>query len=135
MVYIRVAIVSDFERMYGMSLGEIYQGVELELMAFTDGYNRLFTLSPGGRPETIKINLEGSKELKVHESGMLEVATDGASAQFTKPYAYQVSDGVKKPVEVSYRIIKDGSYGFNVGEYDKNKPLMIYSNMPGGKDQ
>lgn len=131
----RGSIPEDLVNYYRMSFGEIYQGVELELMAFTDGFNRLLTLSSGGRTETIKIKIAGSKRLKVDTNGKLEVITDGVSAKFSKPYAYQETDGGRKPVDISYSIIKDTTYGFNVGTYDKKKPLMIHSNMFRGKVQ
>ena len=119
----------DYTQYYRMSLGEIYPGVELELTAFTETLEKLLTLSPQGHPETVKIKIEGCKGLKVDKYGMLEIVTDRSSEKFTKPYAFQETDDGGKTIEVSYSILKDSTYGFKVGKYDKSKPLKIRINL------
>jgi hypothetical protein len=59
--------------------------------------------------------------------GELEVETELGVVKFTKPVAYQEVDGKRVEVPVSYRLINDNKslYAFNVGEYDRTKPLVI----------
>ena len=126
----------DSTHFYRLSLGEIYEGVKLELAAYIDGLDKFLTLSSQANIKNIQIKLEGIKEFKVDKGGMLQMmASSGEMIKFTKPYAYQVMENERKPVEVSYRIHKDTTYGFEVGKYNKTKPLMILFKTYKGEDQ
>ena len=127
--------LAEYSNYYRLSFGEIYKGVELELRVFTDGLDKFLTVSSQSNPAVIQIALEGIKGLKVDQSGVLELMTDSGRVKFTKPYAFQVIDNERKPVEISYRVIKDTLYGFKVGGYDKNKPLMIHYKTQKGEKQ
>jgi hypothetical protein len=120
---------------YRISLAEIYQGVELMLTVFTDGLQKFLTVAPHGKPEMIQITLEGIKGLTIEKGGMLEIATTQGAVKLTKPQAYQMQENEKNPIEVSYRIHKGTTYGFEVGKYDKEKPLMIYYETRKGEAQ
>ena len=82
--------------------------------------------------------------LRINESGELEMETEAGRTRFTKPVAYQEIDGKRKEVKVAYNIQKSESslqvpeensairnphsafmYSFNVGPYDKERPLVI----------
>ena len=121
---------------YRLSLGEIYKGVKLELRAFTDSLDKLLTLSSVANPEIIHIKLEGIKDLKIDKSGLLEMMLpSGGVIKLTKPFAYQGMEDERKSIEISYRIYKDTTYGFEVGKYDKTKPLMIHLKTLKGEGQ
>lgn len=128
-------IQADHANYYRMSLGEIYKGIELELRVFTDGLDKFLTISPQGITEVIQIKLEGIKGLKVDKIGRLELATDFGAVKLTKPIAFQEVENERKPIEISYRILKDSGYGFKVGKYDKKKPLMIHFKTRKGEYQ
>jgi hypothetical protein len=128
-------IQADHANYYCISLGEIYKGVELELRVFTDGFDKFLIISSQGNPEMIQIKLEGIKGLKVDKSGLLELTADFGAVKLTQPYAFQLVENERKPIEISYRIVKEAVYGFNVGKYDKNKPLMIHFKTRKGEDQ
>jgi hypothetical protein len=108
-----------------VSLGEIYRGVTLTLKA--GGYNveKLFTVLPAGNPREIRVRITGGKGLQVNEKGGLEVTTALGPVRFTRPSAFQEINGQKRPVEVAYVLYKGNTYGFEVGGYDKNRPLII----------
>jgi len=108
-----------------ISLGEIYEGVDLKLRAYGNNVEKLFTVLPEWNPEIIKIKLRGANGLKINEKGELEVITKLGSVEFTKPIAYQMIGGKRKPVEVAYVIHKGTNYGFKIGNYDKKRPLII----------
>lgn len=126
---------AELANYYRMSLGEIYKGVELELRVFTDGLDKFLTLSSQSNPEVIQVALEGINGINVDKSGVLELTTGSGVVRFSKPYAFQVIDNERKPVEVFYRVVKDSVYGFKIGKYDKNKPLMIYYKTLKGEEQ
>ena len=134
-----------------VSLGEIYDGIELTLRAYGNNVEKLFTVLPKANPESIQIKLQGAKELKINEKGELEVQTDHSPLTFTKPQAYQEIDGKRVNVDVSYGLISSNcqtskniasikspsyiahcishipelTYSFKVGVYDISKPLII----------
>jgi hypothetical protein len=126
--------VTSYER---VSLGEIHKGIELILKAYGNNVEKLFTVLPEENPGNIKVQLQGAEQLRINEEGKLEVVTALGSIKFTKPFAYQEIDGKRVEVTVEYMILEDahhqklinsnckGTYGFNVGNYDKEKPLII----------
>jgi hypothetical protein len=107
-----------------VSLGEVYKGIEVKLRAYGNNVEKLFYVKPGASPDAIKVKVEGGR-ISVNDKGELEVETELGIVRFTKPVAYQEVDGKKVEVPVSYRLINDNLYAFNVGEYDRTKPLVI----------
>ena len=107
-----------------VSLGEIYQGVELKLKAYGNNIEKLFYLRPKTNPALIKVKLEGTQKLKVNTQGELEVETGLGMVKFTKPIAYQEDSGKKKYVDVAYTL-KGNVYTFKMGTYDPTKELVI----------
>ncbi len=117
--------ITTFER---VSLGEVYEGIRVELKAYGSNIEKLFYVSPNADPRSIRVELEGVKEAKVKESGELILKTELGDIEFTKPVAYQEVDGKRVYVPVNYRLFKDGeklAYAFEVGEYDRSKELVI----------
>jgi hypothetical protein len=111
---------------YGsISLGEIYRGIGLKLKAYGNNVEKLFTVSPGGDAQAMRIKMKGARGLKVTEGGELEVLTELGTIKFTKPIAYQEAGGKKDTIEVAYALYEGNVYGFNVGDYDKNRSLII----------
>src|SRR3972149_2585236 len=94
---------------YGVvSLGEVYDGIELKLKAYGNNVNTRFCVKPGADPEQIQIKLSGAKDLRVNDEGQLEAETELGPVKFTKPVAYQEIDGKRVEVAVEYRIQESG---------------------------
>jgi len=107
-----------------VSLGEIYQGIELKLKACGNNVEKLFYVTPNANSERIKVKIEGAEGLTVNEEGELEVETGLGVVKFTKPVAYQEEDGKRKYVDVAYTV-KGDEYSFKVEEYDRTKLMVI----------
>ena len=111
-----------------VSLGEVYQGIELKLRAYENNVEKLFTVRPGRSVEKIRLKIEGAKGLSVNKNGELEIDTALGTVEMTKPVAFQEIDGKRVEVAANY-IVSDQSsgltYGFQVGQYDNTKPLVI----------
>ena len=107
-----------------VSLGEVYEGIEVKLKAYGNNVEKLFYVRPGAEPETIKIKLSGGKKLRVSESGELEVETEQGTVRFSKPVAFQEEEGKRESVEAAY-VVRGKEYGFKVGEYDRAKEVVI----------
>jgi len=137
-----------------VNLGEVYKGIELSLKAYGDNVEKLFCVKPGANPELIKVQLDGSKSLRVNQEGQLEADTELGLVKFTRPIAYQEIDGKRVEVACEYTIADCGvqsaeyktnpqsttsdspiphsefrtphsEYSFTVASYDKTKDLII----------
>lgn len=126
---------SDISTYDTVSLGEVYDGIELRLKAYGNNVEKLFCVKPGADPEKIRIRVSGVKEcgmqdvecgiknqkskfqnlsstsngdpkLWLNEYGELEAETELGTVKFTKPVAYQEIDGRRVNVAVDYTIQK-----------------------------
>ncbi len=89
--------------------------------------NRLkyeFVVRPGADPAQIRLAYRGAT-LRVNDGGQLEVSTPAGGFQDEAPVAYQEVDGERVPVEVEYVLDDATTYGFDVGAYDPDLPLVI----------
>jgi len=122
---------------------DLWTGIDL---VYSGTINRLkyqFIIKPGANADNIKLAYRGATEVKLTNTGQLEVVTPVGGFHDDKPYAYQEVDGRIVTVPTSYSL-EAGSeadiYGFRVGPYDKSKPLvldpaiLVYSGYIGGSN-
>jgi hypothetical protein len=110
---------------YGrVTLGKVYEGIEVELRAGGVTVEKLFHVKPGARPEKIGVKVSGATFLRANDKGELEVGTGLGTVVFSRPKAYQTVAGRSHPVEVAYAVDGTG-YRFEVGQYDRTKDLVI----------
>jgi len=107
-----------------ISLGEVYQGINMKLRAYGNNVEKLFFVAPGADPSPIRLRLEGGENLSVAANGQLKIDTSIGSVRFTKPIAYQEQEGKRQNVEVAY-VVEGEEYGFQLGEYDRDRELVI----------
>lgn len=103
---------------------EIYSKIDLALK-FQDNVPRYdFIVKPGGNISQIKIRFHGADV----------VGTDGKNIRLSTRFgeiingnlfAYQVENGVFAEVECKFVQISGNQFSFEVGEYDRNKELII----------
>ncbi|MGR3310440.1 MAG: SBBP repeat-containing protein, partial [Candidatus Brocadiales bacterium] len=99
-------------------------------------------VSPGADVSQIRFACEGAEGLSLTDTGDLIIKTAIGDIMDTKPHAYQIINREWKIVKTGFRIIKSGSflplhgtqtgivsgkdtYGFYVGDYNLNYPLII----------
>jgi uncharacterized delta-60 repeat protein len=70
------------------------------------------------------MKVDGANSLQTSETGELIINTDSGDISMTAPVAFQVIDGVRKDIPVSY-VVNDIIYGFVVGDYDHSVLLTI----------
>ena len=115
---------TDLPTFGALSLGEIYQGVSLQLRAFGKSVEKVFTVLPGADPRRIETSISGGEALTVSDDGELRIETKAGAIAYSAPKAYQEIDGKRRHVDVAYRV--DGKrYGFAVGDYDRDHALII----------
>jgi hypothetical protein len=116
-----------------ISIGEVYRDIELKFRSYGRQIEKVFTVNPGGSVGDIKLTIKGAKALRINREGELVVETNVGKIKFTKPVAYQLIKGQKMMVNVEYTVSKSSSsthvpvfyYGFKVGRYDPDVPLVI----------
>lgn len=107
-----------------VSLGEAWPGIEVSVHARVNNIEKLFTLNPGADPKVIRMNIAGATSIHQNESGLLVVGTDLGEVAYSAPLAWQVIGGKKKYIDVAYAVDAD-TYGFQVGDYDPGRTLVI----------
>ncbi len=108
-----------------LDLGEPWPGVRVTLKAAGNNVEKLFHVAPGGDVSAIDIAIDGVEGVTVNSRHQLVLATSLGDIVFTAPIAYQVVDGSRRSVEVAYVLADDHHYGFGIGEYDKDREVVI----------
>ena len=83
-----------------------------------------FVLRPGGKASDIRFNFKGA-DVKVVSDKKLKVHTVLGDRFQEGLYAYQVVNGKKVSIPVSFKQLDATHVGFNVGAYDKSVDLVI----------
>ena len=107
-----------------IDLGEVHEGIQLKLRSANNSIEKIFHVKSGADPGQIHVHVAGVSNLKLDDTGALMISVPGRAVRFMRPTAYQIVDGKRKLVDVSYSIERS-SYGFRVGEYDRNIDLII----------
>lgn len=102
----------------------IYDNVDAQ--AYFDGkaprYD--FILHPGAKASDIRFNFKGAK-VQVASSNKLKVETVLGSRYQEGLFAYQIVNGKRVSVPVSFKQVDATHIGFSVGAYDTQKDLII----------
>ncbi len=109
---------------------DLWPGIDLVYRGTVNRLKYTFIVKPGADPQQIKLAYRGASSVKLNAAGQLEVATPAGGFQDEKPYVYQEMDGRQVEVASAYALNgKDSKaaqvYGFQVGEYDKSKVLVL----------
>jgi len=107
-----------------VNLGEVYDGIAMELRAYGDNIEKIFLIEPHSDPGQIRVQVSGAENLTVAESGTLEAHTVHGTVVFSRPVAFQDIAGERVEIEVAYEA-HGGEYGFRIGEYDDTRTLTI----------
>ena len=106
----------------------LYPGIDFVYHARNAGHNALeydFVIGPGADPGLIRLEFQGQRSLRINSSGGLELDLGGESITQLPPLAYQEIGGGRVLVEASYLRQASGVVSFQLGPYDRGKPLVI----------
>ena len=91
-----------------LEVASLYRGIDLTYYGNGGELEYDLTVNPGADPQQVRLRLDGS--------GLLQ----------KNPVAYQIgSDGSRHSVASGYQKHADGSYGFQLGAYDRGRALVI----------
>lgn len=118
---------------------EVYPGVDLIYYGNQRQLEYDFVVSPGIDPKAIKIRFEGSEKLETDKAGNLLLETAAGKIVQKAPIVYQEKDGARETVSAKYVIGDNHRVGFEIGNYDASRelvidPILIYSTFLGGSN-
>ena len=98
----------------------LYRGIDLVYYGNAGELEYDLLVKPGANPRSIRLALGGSPA-SLGQDGNLD-----AGFILKRPIAYQIDDrGAKIPVDSRFRKNADGTYGFALGSYDRQRELVI----------
>jgi hypothetical protein len=116
---------------------DVYPGVDLVYYGNQQQLEYDFILEPGADPRAIKMSFEGAQKLSLDDDGNLVIAVPGGELRHHKPVIYQEINGSKLVVAGQFLLKGKRQVGFEVGQYDPSRNLIIdpsisYSSYLGG---
>jgi hypothetical protein len=120
-----------------VSYENLYPGVDLVYYGNQRQLEYDFVVRPGTDPNIIALGFDGADQLKVDAQGELVLSARGGEIRQRKPLIYQEVNGARHEVAGSYKLKDANTVGFELGDYDTSKPLVIdpvlvYSTFLGG---
>jgi gliding motility-associated-like protein len=104
-------------------LENVYNGIDVEIVAQKDFIKLNFIVHPSADPSQIRLNYSGQDDLQLKD-GELHIRTSVANIKEEKPFAYQLNR------EVFCKYVQSGNQvTFDVGSYDLNTTMVIDPNI------
>ena len=104
---------------------DLYPGIDLLYTGSDDGLKSTFIVEPGAEPSGIQMQFYGHDGLSVSDEGSLILTTAAGPLTQSAPYCYQEIDGKRVEVSGTYVLLGQDSIGFALGEYDRERALII----------
>jgi len=114
---------SDVKAYRKITLKNIYNGIDLELIGKQNELKLNFIVSPGADPTLIRLNYQGANALKL-ESDELHVKTDFGEIKEGKPLVFQEAGGNMREIKSAYRL-NGNELSYELGGYTSRLPLII----------
>lgn len=114
----------DVPNYAGIRYTGVYPNVDLHYYGRDGQLEYDFELAPWANPDQVRLRFDGPRKVALAEDGSLRLILDGGEARQHPPVAYQMEGTKRKLVQVAYRV-EDRQVGFNLGEYDHSRPLII----------
>jgi len=116
---------------------EVYPGVNLIYYGNQRQLEYDFVVAPGADPQEIRLNFRGAKKLRIDEQGALVLETQRGEVRFDRAEVYQKIESKRRAIAGKYVLRGRSTVGFEVGSYDRARPLVIdpvlvYSTYLGG---
>jgi hypothetical protein len=116
---------------------QVYPGIDMIYYGSQRQLEYDFVVAPGSDPNVIQIVFNGIEDAEISRTGDLLLRTTQGDIRQSKPIAYQERNGTREEVFASYIRKGVSGVGFQIGDYDRSRPLIIdpvlvYSTYLGG---
>jgi len=129
--------VRDVDTYSRVRYSSVYRGVDLTFHGNGRQLEYDFTVAPGGDPREIRLRFDGADGVRLGWGGQLILSTAAGEIRNNRPVAYQEGAGSRTEVVAEFKRLADGAIGFDVGDYDHARslvidPVLVYSTYVGG---
>jgi hypothetical protein len=104
---------------------QVYPGIDMIYYGSQRQLEYDFVVAPGSDANVIQIAFKGIEDAEINPMGDLLLRTTQGDLQLSKPIAYQESNGLREQVSASYIRKGMSAIGFQLGDYDRSRPLII----------
>src|SRR5215217_5235693 len=116
---------------------QIYPGIDLVYYGNQRQLEYDFVIAPGASFKQIRMAFDGAGKLKLNRRGDLIIKFGARKITLLRPKAYEEIGATRREVSVRYLLKPRGQVTFQVGNYDKNReliidPVLVYSTYLGG---
>ena len=103
----------------------VYPGIDLVYYGNRRQLEYDFRLAPHADPARIRLQFRGADRLAITQAGDLAISTAGSQISFRKPTVFQQIGSLRRPVSGRFVLRAGNTVGFEVGRYDRSRPLVI----------
>jgi hypothetical protein len=115
--------VPDYKK---ITYNNLYRNIDIVYYQTEKNLKYDYMLKPGGSITDIQHQCEGVNKIRINSKGQLEISTPWGILVEALPESYQLINGNKKQVGVSYRLIDNTTWGYAInGRYDAEQTLII----------
>lgn len=121
---------------------DVWNGIDVIYRGVNGQVELCYELKPGAEPSDIRMST-GAERLALRKDGSLAARLSGATLNHSRPIAFQLDGATREEVEVKYKVLSAGNFGFDLGHYDRSRTLFIdpvlswstYLGGPGGQGE
>ncbi|MBI1852007.1 MAG: SBBP repeat-containing protein [Planctomycetes bacterium] len=115
----------------------VYPGVDVVYYGNGKQLEYDLVVAPGADPNAITLAFDGTTRVRIDADGRLVIGTNGGDLVQLPPVIYQPNGDERHSIPGGYVAMAENCIGFEVGDYDASKPLIIdptllYSTYFGG---
>jgi aldose sugar dehydrogenase len=116
---------------------QVYPGIDVTYYGNGQQLEYDFELAAGAEPQAIRLAYPTDVRAHLSPEGDFILRRGEAELRQPKPVIYQEIDGQRRTISGSYVLLRGHQFGFEIGPYDRSKPLvidptLIYSTYLGG---
>jgi hypothetical protein len=109
----------------GIIYRDLYPRIDLAYQGREGRLAPRLTVRPGGQVDEIAFRYEGADSLFIDEGGRLRIVTALGTITEPAPSCYQQNGEDRTAVRGRYRLMGNDTVGFQVGKWDRGRPLII----------
>lgn len=118
-----------------VTIKNIYSGIDMRYYYQNENLRYDYIIHPNANPNQIQVTIDGAINYFINAQGELVFYTRFGELKQTQLFTYQFINGKKKEIRSSFKLVGN-SIQFDLGDYDKSKPLiidpLIWSSFIGG---
>ena len=104
---------------------QIYPGIDAVFYGNQRQLEYDLVVAPGTNPDRVRLAFDGAQGLRLNADGDLVLEVAGGELVQKKPIVYQGTGDARREIAGRYRLSGGATVAFEVGEYDRDEPLVI----------